>query len=148
MATEATPAAGTCIAFSATAPATYDGAGYAALTWTVATELRTLGGLGGTRSITSNTNLCSQEVHKIAGAIDNGEQELQLAFDIDNGGQVILTDGFKNNTAVFARETLTSGDVMYYKGIVGASGIETTDGDEVKWNGTLAVDGAIVEVAA
>lgn len=149
MATEASQATGTCISFSGTAPATYDAAGWAALIdWTVATELRTLGALGGTRAITSNTNLCDAGVYKAAGAIDNGEQTLQLAFDIDNTGQVILTTGFKNNTKVQVRETLTSGDVFYYTGIVSASGIETVDGDEVKWNGTIAVDGLITEVAA
>lgn len=151
MATEASMATGTCIAFSATAPTTYDAeavGGYPSLTWTAATELRVLGQLGGTRAITSNTNLCDAGVYKTAGAIDNGEQNLQLAFDIDNTGQVILTNGFKNNTKVQCRETLTSGDVFYYTAVVTSSYIETVDGDEVKWNGGLAIDGLIVEVAA
>lgn len=148
MTTQATPATGTCIAFSAVAPATHDEAGFAALTWTGATELREVGELGGERPITSNTNLCSGEISKTAGSIDNGEQSLMLAFDIDNTGQVILTNGFKNNTKVQCRETLTSGDVFYYTAVVSASKIATVDGDEVKWNGSLAIDGLIVEVAA
>lgn len=143
-----TPSVGTCMAFSAAAPATLNAAGFAALTWTGAAELREIGELGGEREVSTNTNLCSGVKEKSLGAIDNGDQEITLAFDIDEPGQVVLTNAFKANTVISCRETLTSGDVFYYQAMVSKSKVSVVDGDEIKWMGSFAITGQLVEVAA
>jgi len=55
-------ASGTCMSFSDTAPATFDEAGYGALTWTPAVELRVAGELNATRAVQAVPRICTQQI--------------------------------------------------------------------------------------
>jgi len=142
--------AGTCMSFSAVKPVTYDAVGFAALAWTPSTELRVSGDLNATRSLTTVQRICSQEVKKILGSIDEGSQSIELGFDPANGGQVILHDAFRNasDNSVYARRTLSNGHVTYYEGLVSQEGDTTVDGDEVVWKGQLEINGARIDIPA
>lgn len=151
MASNGITSTGTCIAFSATAPTTFDDnatTGYPSLTYTAAAEMLSVGELGGERAVSSYVTQCDGKTHKTLGEIDNGTQSIELAFDIDNAAQVILQNAFDNNTKIYARETLSSGDVYYYTANVSSSKVNASGSDVVKWTGSLVISGDLVAVAA
>ena len=141
------PGTGTCLSFSAVAPATNDAAGYGAVAWTPAAELRVAGDLAATRALQTSTNLCTGLAEKTLGAIDNGSQSIELGFKFDDGGQVILHNAFQNNTPIWVRRTLANGHKTYYNAAVSQEGDTTAEGTEVLWKGQVELIGARVDVA-
>lgn len=140
---------GSCMAFSAAAPATIDASGYGDVTWTASGEIENIGDIGPENEVISFADLCSGTINKRVGATDNGTQSLTIIFDINNAAQVILNDGANNKTPVYCRESLASGDIYYYRAYVASAKTSVGgSGDVIKYNVDLAIDGALVEVAA
>ena len=139
---------GTCFAFSATVADPKSVTEYDAGTWTAVVKVREAGDQTGTRDVTSNTDLCSGFVDKAAGAIDNGNYNINVAFDPLDAAQVIIDNAFKTNTPLFIRKTFTSGDIDYMEVIVSSRGNAVAVGDEIKRNYTVDVSGGVIEKAA
>ena len=146
---EGTSSIGSCMAFSAAAPATEDAAGYAAATWTASTEVESIGEIGPENEVITFKTVCDGLTHKRLGATDYGSQSIVLLFDSGNAAQGILSSGARNKTKVWCRETLATGDVFYYGSYVAKTKVAVGgSGDMIKMNTDLAIDGVVVEVAA
>lgn len=141
-----TSAAGTCISFSNTLPATRATADFAALTWTPGAEIVSAGEAGGTAEVIKYTTLCNGTVNKLIGSKDYGSQALELAFDKSNPAQAILNNSFAQRKKIAVKVSLSNGeDVFYYvatnfnnRVVIGGAN------DLLKYAAQLEIDGDIV----
>lgn len=152
MASQGVISTGSCIAFTATAPATLDEAGYAALTWpTDWEEVTQYGSIGPTTNITSYKTVCDGVVNKRPASKDFGNMTLEAASVDDNANQVVLQTAIDATpvTPVYARLTLSSGAIRYFRAYPGSLEDNIGDADAMLMVSVdLAVDGEIVRVAA
>jgi hypothetical protein len=82
-------AIGTTLKISATAPATFDAAGYAALTFVEIGEITDVGEFGREYKVASYTPLKTGGTRKLKGGFDEGQLTAQLALDSVDAGQVL-----------------------------------------------------------
>jgi hypothetical protein len=110
---------GTAVAVVAASPATFDSAGYAALTWTAAVgNLVQWGEMGDQSEDIPVTTLAGRTLHT-NGARDGGEIPFTYVFGSTDAGQVILRANANTNNAVSVRVTDPDGQVSYATGVVG-----------------------------
>jgi len=105
---------------SAGVPATFDSAGYAALSYTTVGEITNIGDFGREWNINSHTPVALKGAQKIKTGFDPGEMTLELALDTDDAGQVLMKAA-ENSTAFYAfLITTTVGplDKYYFQGLV------------------------------
>ena len=138
---------GTAVSVVAALPATYDAAGYAALTWTgVIGQLVQFGELGDQSSDISVTTLAGRALHT-NGALDGGEVAFTYVFSSADAGQVILRANSNNNVGVSVRVTDPDGQVSYAAGVVsGVRDAERSDGNYKGQSGSLRINTATVRV--
>jgi len=82
------------ISVSAAVPATYNKAGYEALSWTVVSEAESVPEFGGDAQIAEFIPLATGVVDKAKGSINYGSTTLPLRRKITDAGQVALASGF------------------------------------------------------
>ncbi|OFV47359.1 hypothetical protein [Oligella sp. HMSC09E12] len=133
---------GTCLSVSASLPATYDAAGFGALTFTQVGELESVDGLEITRNTGSFTNLCSGNTSMIKGARAGITVSVVCALDENDAGQqlMIASEAEDNDNYAFC-VTLSNGSKDYFVGTVVKVG-KTFGGDTdpVKAPYDIAVD--------
>ncbi len=83
------------IYFSAALPATEDVIGYAALTWTEAAEVLTIGEFGDTPGESTVAPL-SGRIKRYIGSIDGGKLAIKIENVPADAGQVIIDNGIDN----------------------------------------------------
>lgn len=83
--------AGTTIGITATAPGTYDAAGYAAVGggYTTIGEITDVPEFGVAYNLVTHLPIASRQVQKFKGSYNNGSMTVSLARDDDDAGQVI-----------------------------------------------------------
>ena len=86
-------AAGASLSLSVAAPATYDQAGFVALTFTLLAEVVSLGEHGGTTALILHEPLDTRRVYKLKGTINDGGMAVGLGMDLSDAGQILLIDG-------------------------------------------------------
>lgn len=135
------------IASTATAPATYDGTGYAALTWVEVGEITDLGSFGKEYAQVTHTSLGNRQTVKRKGSYNNGSMALQLGRDTSDAGQAILIVAVDSDDSYPVKVTLqddtviyTTAQVMSYTTNIGSP--DSIVGASV----TLEIDRAIIEV--
>ena len=138
---------GTAVSVVAALPATYNAAGYAALTWTgVIGQLVQFGELGDQSSDINVTTLAGRSLHT-NGALDGGEVPFTYVFSAADAGQVILRANSNNNVGVSVRVTDPDGQVSYAAGVVSSvRDAERVDGNYKGQSGKLMINTATVRV--
>lgn len=106
--------AGSTLAISATAPATFDAAGYAALTPTVIGEITDLGEFGRVYNIVTHNPLDTRATVKRKGSYNEGTMELKLALDGDDAGQDLLETASTSDADYYFELTLQDGEIFYF----------------------------------
>lgn len=91
MTTAALSNLGTTISISATLPATYNQAGYEAVSYTPIGEVTDIGELGPTADPITHQPIDSGTKFKFKGGYDYGNLALKMAKAVADSGQVILT---------------------------------------------------------
>lgn len=110
---------GTCVSVSASLPATFDAAGYAALTYTQVGELESIGEINVNHATVTFQNLCSGKTSTLKGAEEPISVAIGVAIDRDDAGQTIMTTARKSLTAKVAiKISEANGDVVYMHGFV------------------------------
>lgn len=112
---------GTALAVSTAAPATYDEAGYEALTYTNVGEITSVGEFGATAAVVTHDPLALGYTVKRKGQINYGTLTLQMARDVSDAGQIVLkagADGASKYVVHTWRVTHQSGLVQYFTGMV------------------------------
>ena len=140
---------GATVAVVAALPATYNAAGYAALTWTgIVGLLVQFGTLGDQSADIPVTTLAGRALHT-NGALDGGEVPFTYVFSAADAGQVILRAQSNSNTGVSVRVTDPDGTVQYISGVVAnVADSERADGNFKGQSGVFRVNTAVVRVAA
>lgn len=97
---------GAQIYISATIPETYDAAGYQSTDftggWTEITKVEQYGNHGGTKSVTTFTDVASGVVQKVGGSIDYGMLSLILGYVNGDAGQALLKTAFETNNTHYS----------------------------------------------
>lgn len=105
--------AGTTIKLSAGTPATFNSAGYAALTWTTIGEVTDLGEFGREYNLVTHNPLGSRGTVKKKGSFNEGSITMQLGLDTDDAGQ-ILAKTASNSDSDYSFEIATQNGDKYY----------------------------------
>lgn len=114
MASNAFTSAGTTISISAVLPATYDSAGFAALTFTTIGEITDAGEYGKTYNLVSHNPLGDRKTYKFKGSYNNGSMTLQMGRVPDDAGQTILLAALDSDNSYSIKVVLQDGTINYF----------------------------------
>lgn len=147
MPTAAFSSAGSKVYLSAGVPATFNSAGFAALTYTEVKEITDLGMIGPESSVILHNPVNENVTYKIKGTRNNGSVDLKGARATSDAGQTLLIAAEASAAPYAMKIELSTGTVIYaqvlvmsYKTSVGGQNQITTI--EAK----CEVSGAIVTV--
>lgn len=109
---------GTTVWVSASDPATYDGAGFAALSWAACGQLTELPSFGHEASLATHTPLATGIVNKRRGSINFGSISLTMAVsNLDSGQAILRTAGEAapgSDSSVSVKVVLQNGSIQYF----------------------------------
>lgn len=143
-------AAGATIGISAAAPATFDAAGFGALSLTNIGEVTNIGEFGKEWALVTHQPLASRGTKKGKGSYNNGQITPTMALDNSDNGQIALEAALESDDPVYFGVTLQDGTVYYFEGLVMKlpPNVGGTD-DTVTTSPTIEItDRDIVKVAA
>lgn len=147
MPSKAFTSAGTTLAVTATAPATYNAAGYAALTWVPIAELTDIGEFGQKYNLVTHNPISSRQTIKRKGSYNNGTLQLKMARAPSDAGQALLVAAANSDASYSYRVTLQDGTKLYFT--AQAMGYATMVGSVDTITGAsldLEIDENIIEV--
>lgn len=107
--------AGTTIAVSASTPATFDGPGYNALSWTAVGEVVNLGEFGREYNVITHNPVGTRGTVKKKGSFNEGQIALQVGLDTDDAGQILLKAAAASDNDYSFRITTQNGDKYYFQ---------------------------------
>lgn len=110
--------AGSTIAISASAPATFDSAGYAALSYTTIGEITDFGEFGREYNLVTHNPVATRGTRKFKGSFNEGQLVLQLGLDTDDAGQDIAYTASGSDALYSIKITAQNGDVYYMQVLV------------------------------
>jgi len=140
---------GTVVSVSAAAPATFDQAGYEALSFSEVTGVASIGEFGPSYEILNHVDLKDGITQKAHGALNYGDPALQYRIVEADTGQGILDTALSARTTISLKVERASGLVQYVQTLVtSAPTSEGTSGAIYMKSSNLALKSAIVEVAA
>lgn len=144
------------ISTTSTDPATFDAAGYSALTYQQACPVQSIGPFGTAYESVTFDDLCTGNRIKLKGINDNGDMELVLGYDDTDGAFDYIETAANDTAAVDYHFKITmpnkqnsGGDdaIFYFSGKVMTA--TTTPGganDPVTLNVTIGISTSIVKV--
>lgn len=146
--------AGTTIGISAALPATYDAAGFGALTFTLIGEITDGGSHGKTFAEVTHNPIDSRGTQKFKGSFNMGNKTLQLAIDDDDAGQDLIKAAHESDNDYSFCVTYQDGAKDYIFGKVMSFDKASTSVDSIRSAtvtlglSTTSAGVGIVEVAA
>jgi hypothetical protein len=113
--------AGTKVSISAGVPATYNQAGFAALTYTEIGEITSVPGSGGRTYEDVNYNVVSRRAteHR-KGTYDEAEQTMEVVVVRDDAGQVLAEQALDSDNEYAFKVEYSDGEISYYQALVTA----------------------------
>ena len=111
-----TPAT-TTLKISAGVPATFDNAGYAALTYTTVGEVTNLGEFGREFQLVTHNPVATRGTQKLKGSWNEGTIVLQLGLDTDDAGQILMKAAAGSDSLYSFLVTTANGDKYYFQGL-------------------------------
>jgi len=149
-ATTSFSSAGTKLNVSASLPATYNAAGYGALTWTAneVGEVVNMGEFGSQFSLITQELLNSRIVKKFKGNVNYGSIQLELGRAPGDGGQIILLAALASDNSYSFMVPLQDGTKQYFTGKVMSYTTNVGTSNQITAAACLIeIDNPIVEVA-
>lgn len=144
--------AGTIIGISAALPATYNAAGYAALTFSAIGEITDGGSHGRTYALVSHNPIDTRGTQKFKGSFNEGQKTIQLACDADDPGQTIVKTALNDDADYSFCVTYQDGSKDYFLAKVmswskSTAGVDSMFSASISLELTTAKDGTgIIEV--
>ena len=149
MASKAFTSAGTKLFISASAPATYNSTGFAALTWTEIGEVSEMGEFGRQYNLVTFNTLGDRRTVKRKGSYNDGTIACQMARVPDDAGQTILTTAVNSDNSYSIKIQLQDGTVFYTSAQVMSYTTNIGNVDQItSATVNLEIDNDIIEVAA
>lgn len=106
-------AAGTKVYISAAQPATYNAAGYNALTFTLVGEITDVGEFGREYEKVRHKPVGTRATRKLKGSYDEGEMNLEMALDTDDAGQIIMKTASESDADYSIKVEAQNGDKYF-----------------------------------
>lgn len=110
--------AGSSLRVSAAAPATYNGAGYGALSFTTVGEITNFGEFGRVYALVTHNPVATRGTVKRKGSFNEGTMSLEMALDTDDAGQIIMKAAAASDNDYSFEVTTQNGDKYYFPGQV------------------------------
>lgn len=110
--------AGTTIGITASAPATFNAAGYDALTFTAIGEVTDMSELGRVYALVTHNPLGDRGTVKKKGSYNEGSMTLQLGLDADDAGQILAKTARNSDADYYFKITMQNGDIFYFPALV------------------------------
>lgn len=107
--------AGTTLKISASTPATFDAAGYGALTYTNIGEITNLGEFGREYSLITHNPIANRGTVKRKGSFNEGTMALQLGLDKNDAGQILAKSASVSDDDYSFEITTQNGDKYYFQ---------------------------------
>lgn len=142
---------GTIVSVSATAPATYDATGFAALTWSACGELSDLPAFGAEAALATHTPLGTGIVAKRRGSLNYGSVTLAMASSFADTGQGVLKTAGEapagSDAQVSVKVALVTGEIQYFTAQVMSYKTNVGNADAITMaEVTLEIDNSVVKV--
>jgi hypothetical protein len=142
---------GTVVSVSTTAPATYNSAGFAALTFSACGELAELPSFGAEAALATHTPLATGIVAKRRGSLNYGSVALTMAVSDTDTGQTVLQDAAEAaagaDAAVSVKVVLVNGEIQYFTAQVMSYKVNVGNADAITMaEVTLEIDNSIIKV--
>jgi hypothetical protein len=138
--------AGTTLSIGAY-PATYDAAGFAAVSWTAVAEITDLGSFGKTYTEVKHTSLTQRQTKKFKGSYDNGQLQLKMAKLASDAGQQEMLTALASDSSYAFKVVLQDGTHEYFSGKVMSYVNAVGNVDQITGaDATIAIDGDVIEV--
>lgn len=142
---------GTVVSVADASPATYDAAGFAALSWSACGELAELPSFGAEAALATHTPLATGIVAKRRGSLNYGSVALTMALSDTDAGQGILQTAAEAaagaDAQVAVKVELVSGEIQYFTAQVMSYRTNVGNADAITMaEVTLEIDNSIVKV--
>lgn len=142
---------GTVVSVSTTAPATYDAAGFGALTFSPCGELAELPSFGAEAALATHTPLATGIVAKRRGSLNYGSVALTMAVSDTDTGQTVLQDAAEAaagaDALVSVKVLLVNGEIQYFTAQVMSYKVNVGNADAITMaEVTLEIDNSIIKV--
>lgn len=147
MATLAFSSAGSKLSISAGIPATYNEAGFSALTYTLVNEITSIGAIGPESAVITHQPVSENVTYKLRGSRDNGSLAISGARAPGDPGQALLIAGESSNDPVAIKIELQDGTLIYCQAMV--LSYKTNIGGQGQITGfesNVAISGAVFDV--
>ena len=140
--------AGTSVSIGV-APATYDLAGFDAVSATVIGEVTDAGEYGKVYNLVTHNPLANRATQKFKGSYNNGSITLQLAIDESDAGQVAALAASNSDDSYTIKVTKQNGSVDYFTAQVmsfttSVGSVDSIEGGSIQ----LEIDNDIIPKAA
>lgn len=109
-----TALAGTTLGISASAPTTFDAAGYAALTFVNIGEVTDPGEHGKVSALITHMPVATRTVQKYKGSVNQGTKNVQLALDREDAGQILAKAAVDSDATYYFEQAYPNGDIDYF----------------------------------
>ena len=106
-------AAGASIGISSSAPATFNEAGYGALTFTNIGEVTDLGEFGREYNLITHNPIDTRATKKLKGSYNEGQISMTVGLDTADAGQNLAKTASQSDADYYFKITMQNG-VMYY----------------------------------
>jgi hypothetical protein len=107
--------AGTLIAISAGVPATFDVAGYSALTYTNIGNIEDAGEHGRVYAEVTFNPIDTRGTQKFKGSFNEGNKSLVIGYDSDDAGMILLKSALTSDNDYAFEATYPNGDIDYFQ---------------------------------
>ena len=108
----------TTISVSATLPATFDGAGYGALTFTAVGQVTDWTAGGQVYNVVTSNPIAQRSTDKYKGTFNNGTDSITVNRDDDDAGQVIILAALTDDADYAFEVTYQDSTIDYFTGKV------------------------------
>ena len=143
--------AGTILSISAGPPASYDEAGFEALSFTEVGEVVDLGEYGPQFETVTHNPIATRRTVKRKGTVNDGAMPIQLGRDPSDAGQQIIIDGVDGaeiDTVHSFKVELQDGTIQYFTGQVYSYTTNIGAANQIVGAAaTVELDNKIIEVA-
>lgn len=145
--------AGSTLALVSNAPATFNAAGFGALSFAELGEVTSIDGdLGRTYNVVTHNPLKTRGTVKLKGSYNSGSLTIQLGLDRADAGQIAAQAALASDSAYSFKLTLQDGRIFYFRGLVmsfpvNVSGVDAVTNASITIEITVDASGAdFVEV--
>ncbi len=115
--TSVSSGAGTTIGIVLTAPATFDAAGYAALTFVNIGEVTDIPDFGREFELIAHKPISSRGTVKKKGGFNEGSIDLKLGLNTDDAGTILLKAAALSDVDYSFEIAMPTGDVYYFRAL-------------------------------